>query len=281
MSPDEEVALAAPVYVVSGGIGTVGEQIARLALSQFEETDVPVIIVPNVRESQQVIEVVQKAASNGGTILHTLMETALRRELMRQARDYNVVEVDLVGTVLSRLATAFGKDPVGKPGLYHQRRATHFDRLEAIEFTMRHDDGAGVIDLDQAEIVLVGISRSGKTPLSMYLAVMGWKVANIPLVKDIPPPKELLQLDRRRVIGLFVDAEQITARRRWRQRRIGVSLGQRYTDMNAAEEEVEWAKRLYRRQGWAMVNLTDHSIEESADEIIALITRWFKHQEGK
>ncbi|MFQ3662783.1 MAG: pyruvate, water dikinase regulatory protein [Chloroflexaceae bacterium] len=266
-----------PLYIVSGGAGGVGAEVARLVLTQFEGVDVPLIVVPNVRDPAQLTRVVAEAEATNGTILHTLMEPELRRDLVRKARERHVYEIDLVGSVLSRLATVLGREPVGKAGLYQQRRSAYFERLEAIEYAMQHDDGARLSDLSDAEIVLVGISRVGKTPLSMYLAVLGWKVANVPLVKEVALPQALLQVDRRRVIGLIVDAEQITARRRWRQRRFGVSMGQTYVDPEGAEEEVEWARRLFRHHGWATVNLTNKSIEEGADEIIALVTRWFRH----
>jgi regulator of PEP synthase PpsR (kinase-PPPase family) len=276
MDEAEQRGAPPPLYIVSGGAGAVGAEVARLVLTQFEGASVPLIVVPNVRDPEQVSEVVQQAAASSGTILHTLMEPGLRRDLVRKARAQHVYEIDLVGSVLSRVATVLGRDPVGKPGLYQQRRSAYFERLEAIEFTMQHDDGARLGDLAEAEIVLVGISRVGKTPLSMYLAVLGWKVANIPLVREVAVPEELFGVDRRRVIGMVVEAEQIAARRRWRQRRLGVSMGARYTNQESAEDEVEWARRLFRRHGWATVNLTDKSIEESADEIIALIARWFK-----
>jgi [pyruvate, water dikinase]-phosphate phosphotransferase / [pyruvate, water dikinase] kinase len=270
---------APPLYIVSGGEGVVGAEVARLVLTQFEGVRVPLIVVPNVHDPGQVAEVVDMAAARGGTILHTMMETSLRKDLVRKARASQVAEIDLVGAILARVATVVGKEPMGKPGLYRQRRAAYFERLEAIDYSIQHDDGAHTDDLDQAEIVLVGISRVGKTPLSMYLAVLGWKVANVPLVQELPPPEMLFKLDRHRVIGLIVEPEQITARRRHRQRNTGMDFGSRYTDQDTAEDEIDWARRLYRRHGWAMINLTDKSIEESADEIIALITRWFKRED--
>lgn len=265
-----------PLYIVSGGAGGVGAEVARLVLTQFEGVDVPLIVVPNVHDPAQLTEVVTQAEATNGTILHTLMEPELRRDLVRKARERHVYEIDLVGSVLSRLATVLGREPVGKAGLYQKRRSAYFERLEAIEYTMQHDDGARLHELGLAEIVLVGVSRVGKTPLSMYLAVLGWKVANVPLIKGMPVPPPLLHVDRRRVIGLIVDAEQITARRRWRQRRLGMSMGQTYIDPQEAEEEVRWAQHLFRHQGWATVDMTNKSIEEGADEIIALVTRWFK-----
>ncbi|MFV9504130.1 MAG: pyruvate, water dikinase regulatory protein [Oscillochloridaceae bacterium umkhey_bin13] len=276
----ETDASAPPLYIVSGGHGVVGAEVARLVLSQFDGVRVPMIVVPNVRDGEQISEVVDQAAARNGTILHTLMEAALRKDLVRKARARHVAEIDLVGSVLARVATVVGKEPLGTPGLYRQRRSAYFERLEAIEYSMQHDDGNRPEHLADAEIVLVGISRVGKTPLSMYLAVLGWKVANVPLVREVPPPESLFKVDRRRVIGLIVEAEQITARRRHRQRNTGMAFGSRYLNEEQAEDEVEWARRLFRRYGWASINMTDKSIEESADEIIALITRWFKHGES-
>lgn len=278
-APEASANPAPPLYIVSGGEGVVGAEVARLVLTQFEGVRVPLIVVPNVSDPAQIAEVVAQAEESGGTILHTLMETPMRRDLVRKARASQVAEIDLVGAILARVATVVGKEPLGKAGLYRKRRTAYFERLEAIDYSIQHDDGAHTDDLSDAEIVLVGVSRVGKTPLSMYLSVLGWKVANIPLVQEVPPPEALFAVDRRRVIGLIVDAEQIAARRRHRQRNTGMAFGSRYLDPDNTEDEIDWARRLFRRHGWAMVNLTDKSIEESADEIIALITRWFKNEE--
>ncbi len=266
-----------PIYVVSGGAGAVGEQVARVALAQFQGANVSLIVVPQVRQIEQLDEIIATVAESGGTILHTMVDRTMRRALVRKARERNVVAIDLLGGVLARLTTVLGREPLGQPGLYSQQRDTNFERLEAIEYTIDHDDGRKPEELRQAEIVLVGVSRVGKTPLSMYLAVLGWKVANVPLVRNIAPNQALFTVDRRRVIGLVIDPEQIVARRRWRQRNLGLPLGNQYTDLETLYEEMEEARRLFRRHGFATVDLTDKPIEESADEVIALITRWFKH----
>jgi regulator of PEP synthase PpsR (kinase-PPPase family) len=147
---------------------------------------------------------------------------------------------------------------------------------------MAHDDGKNIQGWPQAEIVLVGVSRVGKTPLSMYLAVRGWKVANVPLVPDVSPPSKLFELDRRRVVGLTIEAGQLIDHRQQRQRSLGVSgAGSAYVDPAKMYEEVETARKLYRRNGFAIVNITDKPIEESADEVIALVTRRLKNQSGE
>lgn len=265
-----------PIYVVSGGVGASGEQLVRTALVQFEGANLPVIIVPNIREKAQLEEVVDQAASTGGTIVHTLVDEELRQALNRLARNRNVVAIDPIGRLLSHLANVLGQEPRGQPGLYRQLRQAYIDRVEAIEFTMGHDDGLNPSGWREAEIVLAGVSRTGKTPLSMYLAVRGWKVANVPLFNDIPPPSQLFLVDRRRVVGLSIDPGQLISHRQQRQRRLGVRGKSAYTDPGELYEEVKAARRFYRQHGFATVDVTDKPIEESADEVIALITRQLK-----
>jgi len=262
-----------PLYVVSGGVGTSGEQLVRTALAQFQDANVQIVIVPHVRQVTQLEEVVKQAASTDGIIVHTLVDVELRQALIRLARDRNVTAIDPIGRLLSHLADVLDQEPRGQPGLYRQLRQAYFDRVEAIEFSMGHDDGLNADGWPEAEIVLLGVSRTGKTPLSMYLALRGWKVANIPLFRDVPPPSELFRVDRRRVIGLTIDPGQLIAHRQHRQRRLGVRCESAYADPAELYEEVKAARHFYRQHGFAMVDVTDKPIEESADEVIALITR--------
>jgi regulator of PEP synthase PpsR (kinase-PPPase family) len=262
-----------PIFIVSGGVGASGQQLVQTALAQFPETDVPIIIVPHVREIAQIKAAVEQAANINGTIVHTLVDVDMRQSLIRLAREQNVVTIDAMGRLLSRLAQVLGQEPSGQPGLYRQLRQAYFEQVEAIEFTVGHDDGRNPHEWRLAEIVLVGVSRVGKTPLSMYLSVRGWKVANVPLLTDVPPPPELFQLDRRRVIGLTIDPGQLVAYRQQRQRRLGIPGASAYTDPFKLYEEVETARRLYRQNGFVTIDVTDKPIEESADEVIALVTR--------
>jgi regulator of PEP synthase PpsR (kinase-PPPase family) len=234
-----------------------------------------------VREATQIEEVVNQAASTSGTIIHTLVDVDLRQAMIRLARNRNVTAIDPIGRLLSHLANVLEQAPSGQPGLYRQLRQAYFDRVEAIEFTMQHDDGLRPEGWSRAEIVLAGVSRTGKTPLSMYLAVRGWKVANVPLVREVPPPPELLQLDHHRVIGLLIDPGQLVAHRQQRQRRLQAGGGSSYTDPTKLYEELEAARKLYRQHGFAIVDVTDKPIEESADEVVAMITRRLKGKSGQ
>lgn len=263
-----------PIYIVSGGTGASGEQIVRTALAQFPDPAVSLTIVPHVREVAALEDVVRQAAASGGLVVHTLVDAALRHELIRLAREENVVAVDLMGHLLSRLTAALGQEPLGQPGLYRQLRESYFERVEAMEFAVTHDDGRNPHELDQADIVLAGVSRTGKTPLSMYLAMRGWKVANVPLIRGIQPPPQLFEVERDRVVGLTIDAGQLAEHRRWRQRRLGLDQGSGpYVDLAEIHEEIRAAQEVFRRGGFRVLDITNQPIEESADAIIGMIRR--------
>ncbi|MGE5603026.1 MAG: pyruvate, phosphate dikinase/phosphoenolpyruvate synthase regulator, partial [Nitrososphaerales archaeon] len=241
-----------PIYVVSGATGASGEHIVRTVLAQFRRP-VPVVLVPHVNSETDLVELVQEAASAGGTIVHTLVKSSLRKTLANLARPRAVLAIDLMGPLLEHLALALGEQPAEKPGLYHQQREAYFERIAAIEYSVAHDDGQRVSELPEAEIVLVGVSRSGKTPLSMYLAINGWKVANVPLIPGIPPPPVLHEIDSRRIVGLTVEPGQLIAYRKWRQAHLGAGGGSDYVDGEAIYEEVAEIRRFCRRSGFAIV----------------------------
>jgi regulator of PEP synthase PpsR (kinase-PPPase family) len=261
------------IYIVSGGVGASGEQLVLTVLAQFQDAHVPVITVGNVRQVEQIEDVVTRAAKTGGTIAHTLVEEHLRNALIQLAQTRGVFAIDLMGPLLGRLAEILGKQPLGQPGLYRQLNLAYFERVAAIDFTLAYDDGRNSQGWPLADIVLVGVSRVGKTPLSMYLSVLGWKVANIPLVPGMPPKPELFQLDRRRVIGLHLEPDQLLIHRQRRQRQLGAPGPSAYADPIAILEEVEAAKRMFKQGGFSVVDVTHKPIETSADEIIRLITR--------
>ncbi len=261
------------IYVVSGGTGASGEQLVRTVLAQFPEAPVSVVTVSHVRHLAQIRHVVAQAARCGSIVVHTLVDARLRAEMVRLAREQGVVAIDLMGELLDQLSERLHVAPLGQPGLYRQMQRVHFDRMAAIEFAIVHDDGKRPEDWPLAEIVLVGVSRVGKTPLSMYLSVMGWRVANVPLVMGLEPPAGLFELDRNRVVGLTIAPAQLRLFRLQRQRRLGVYGHASYTDASAIYEELEMARRVFERGGFAVLDVTDKPIETTADEIVALITR--------
>lgn len=275
MQKDSQKSNAPPIYVVSGGTGASGEQMVHTVLVQFPKIRLPVIKVAHVRQIGQIKDVVAQASTTGGTIAHTLVDTRLRNALVQLGKERDVVTIDLMGPLLSRLTNVLGQEPICQPGLYRQLHQDYFDRVAAIEFSMNHDDGQKPYDLPLADIVLTGISRVGKTPLSMYLSVLGWKVANVPLVMGHSPPPELFKIERGRVIGLSIEPDQLLIHRQKRQRRIGVPGRSSYTDPRTIIEEVEVARKIFQRGGFSVLDVSNKPIETSADEIIELVTRRF------
>ena len=266
-----------PIYVVSGGVGASGEQLVQTVLAQFPDHRMPVITLGNVRQVTQLKRVIAQAKQTGGIVAHTLVDDRLRAMLIDLARAEDVAAIDLMGPLLSRLEGVLKRKALGQPGLYRQFHRAYYERVSAIEFTMAHDDGQHPAGWPQADIILTGVSRAGKTPLSMYLAVLGWKVANIPLVPEVPPPPEMVKLKRDRVIGLTIRPDQLIVFREQRYRQLGVPVPLDYIDPRRIGAEVQAALRVFRRGRFAVIDVTDKPIETSADEIIKLIE---SHQES-
>ncbi len=264
------------VFVVSGGMGTSGSQLVRTALAQFEASAVAVVVVPQVRDAAALAAVVAQAAAEGGIIVHTLVDAALRRDLIERARAAGVVEIDLIGPLLRDLTRVLGQEPAGRPGLYRKMHENDLRRIEAIEFAVAHDDGKRAAELDQAEIVLAGVSRVGKTPLSMYLSTLGWKVANVPIMREVALPPQLFTIDPRRVVGLTVQPGQLIAYRQRRGQHLGLQTGTGYSAPDQLLDELEYAREVCRRAHFAIIDTTDKPIEECADEILAQVTRRLK-----
>ncbi|HNU74696.1 MAG TPA: pyruvate, water dikinase regulatory protein [Deltaproteobacteria bacterium] len=262
-----------PVFIVSGGAGTSGEQIVNTVLAQFPDNAVPVVTIGNVRLAGQIEEAVAQAKSAGGIIVHTLVDAELRRILIRLAGEQGVFEADLMGPLLERLADILGRAPLGRPGLYRALKREYFDRIGAIDYTMSHDDGQKPQDWAKADVLIIGVSRTGKTPMSVYLSVLGWKAANCPIIPRVPLPEELYRLDTSRVIGLTIDPDRLMMIRRQRMGRIGVSERTDYTDPSMLDEEMLAARKVFRSGGFSVINMTDRTIESGADEIIKRVGR--------
>ncbi len=262
----------APIFVASGGVGASGEQLVRTVLAQFANVHVPMRIWPHIRQESQLLDLVSQAAAQGATIVHTLVNVDLRARLAQEAAARGVSSFDLVGDLMEHLSRSLGQEPMGQPGLYRELFATYFQRVEAIEYTVAHDDGKRLDDMAEANVVLAGVSRVGKTPLSMYLAMQGWKVANVPLVMEVPPPPELFTVDPRRVVGLMLQPHQLLIHRRWRQERIGIPAGS-YVERERLNEELRAANHLFHKHGFAVVDATDKPLETTGEEVIAVVTR--------
>lgn len=256
------------IFVISGGIGASGEQVVHTLLAQFPVDAVRVTTIGNVRYPEQITNALLQAQKVDALVVHTLVEPLLHDHLLYESQRLNVQALDLMGPIMSWVTEKLGMAPKAQPGLYRQLHMEYFERVSAIDFTMTHDDGKNPDGWSQANAILVGVSRVGKTPLSVYLAVLGWKVANVPLVSQIPVPEGLLLLNPQRIIGLTVEPNQLLQYRRRRQKQLGAPGLSVYDDPSAIYGEVEDALNLFHRNHFKIIDMTEKTIEQGADEIV-------------
>jgi len=276
MERDEEFR----IFVLSDGTGQTGKRVLEAALLQFDQP-VMIIRLPQVRTVEQVNEVVTDAALHGGMIVYTLVSVELRQAVHIAATERGVIAVDLLGGLLAKLQDFLHRTPWGRPGLLYQTDTGYYQRVDAMEFTMRHDDGQKVDDLEEADLVLVGVSRTSKTPVSFYLGYRGWKVANVPIVLGLDPPATLHTLEPRKVVGLTVDPERLELIRRERLKHMGAEEMVSYADTGHIRQEVRYSLRLCKAHRWPVVNVTGKAVEETANEIMNLVIPHPRDIEGK
>jgi regulator of PEP synthase PpsR (kinase-PPPase family) len=259
------------IFTVSDATGTTAERVVRAALVQFETSDIDLKRYGGIRTVEQVRSIVREAAEYGGFVVHTFVFEELRLAMLTEGRVLNVTTIDLMGPLLARLSELLETKPLSLPGDFVPFDSSYMSRIDAINYTVRHDDGRNIHDLNQAEIVLVGVSRTSKTPLSIYLAYRGWKVANVPIILGIDPPRQLFELPRKRVAGLVVKPERLAELRMARIERIG-TIPKGYADLDYINKEIKYAYQIFgKRRDWPLVDVTTKPIEETAAEVVALI----------
>jgi len=258
------------VYAVSDGSGATAERVARAALAQFEDAPVHVVNRGQVRTADQVCGVVQEAAGGDSIILHTLVSDELRRLMLARSREHGVDSLDMMGPLLDRLATHLNLTPKEKPGLFRQLVEARSREIEAVEFAFGHDDGQNPDDLHRAEVVLVGVSRTMKTPTMLYLAYRGWFAANVPLIAGISPPPALLALPPERVFCLLMNPSRLRELRRVRASREAIPT-EPYASLEHIRQELRHSQQACLERGWRGIEVTGKSVEEVGREIIGLL----------
>ncbi len=267
-----------PIFIVSGGRGLAGNHMVQSLLIQYPENKIPVVIHPEIDSKSKVKKVVEQAKAENALIVHTMVDPALRDELNKICESIGVRSIDYMGPLANYLDEQLDVEPLQHPGLYRKLNQEYFERIESIEFTLSHDDGMGHERLQNAEIILTGVSRVGKTPLSVYLAMFGWKVANVPLVKGIQPPDELFQVDPNRVFGLHIGTSQLISHRKKRMQSWNNHQNPLYVDENTVKEEIRNALFVFERGGFTVLTVTNKPIESTANEILNLISERFSYR---
>jgi regulator of PEP synthase PpsR (kinase-PPPase family) len=257
------------IYVVSDSTGETAERVIRAALSQFYDEDVRIHRLCQIRNQADVQQALSVAVNEPGMVAYTLVDPVLAEAVERVAEEHGLFAVDLLSGLIYSLSRFLGATSQEKPGLLHRIDTDYHKRVEAVNFTVKHDDGQETRYMHKADLVLVGVSRSSKTPLSMYLAHKGYKVANVPLVKGIDPPEELFQIDQNKIVGLIIDPKRLVEIRTSRLINMRQSSRGSYADYQNVEDELAYCKQLYRRHPeWMVINVTNKSVEEAASDIM-------------
>lgn len=257
------------IHVVSDSLGETGEMVARAVAAQFEDDSFRIERLPRIRSAEQLEEVVRSHCGRHCLFLYTLVDAELRDRMDELCRS-GVNGVDLLGSSVQMLARVTGLQPLGEAGVIRRTDAEYFERIDAMEFAVKHDDGRNPDGLQQADIVLIGVSRTSKTPLSMYLAMKGYRVANIPLAPGSEPPHELFEVDPRKVFGLVTSLGVLLDIRRERMKELGTTVP-RYAEREAVQRELEEARALMRRIGCLVIHTENRAVEEAAQEIIRFV----------
>lgn len=242
----------------------------RSALAQFGDVTAEILKRTQVNTRQRVLLVMKEAAGKKSLILHTIVSSDLRNFLLQQSRLAGVDAMDLMGPVIDRLSVHLHRPPMKEPGLYKRLAEGETREIAAVEFAFRHDDGRKPEDLPSAEIVLIGISRSMKTPITLYLSFHGWFTANVPLILEVDPPTELFSVPREKVFCLTMAESRLLELRQARAWAINLPQGS-YLSMEYIRREIMYSQKLCRDHGWQLIDTTGKSVEEAAREILVLI----------
>lgn len=265
------------IWIISDGSGFTGERVLQASLVQFESQDIEVKRISNVKKVVQIRDIVKKASQKKGFIAYTLVTPRLRREIATISNEYNVPTVDLLGPLLTNLSTFLASAPGSKAGILSDLNHHYFKRIDAVGFAVKHDDGLRLQDLHETDVVLTGVSRTSKTPLSMYLAYnKGFLVANIPLILGQEPPPPLFKIDPRKVVGLTINPELLI---KLRQSRLAQLIHQiiNYADPKYIREELKYSHDIFHRNPrWAVIDITGKAIEEMAEEVCSVTMDRFK-----
>ena len=257
------------IYVVSDSTGETAERVTRATLLQFPEHSIRLKLERRVRDRRGLTTILENAAAQGAMVVFTLVRPELRDHFNEEATKLGVRHVDVIGSLISQVAHYLEADPINIPTAEMPLSQEYFRRVEAIEFAVKSDDGKEPRNLRKADLVLVGVSRTSKTPLSTYLAGRGLKIANVPLVLGVDPPSELYELPGYRVVGLTVDVDQLMDIRGQRLQQLGMPSDANYGLRDHVKAELEYAHEIFREHSeWMVVDVTNCAIEETATIIL-------------
>jgi regulator of PEP synthase PpsR (kinase-PPPase family) len=265
------------IYVVSDSVGETAELVTKAALSQFDGSNTVLKRFPYVEEISHIEEVISLAKMDNGIIVYTLVKPDMRKYMQEQAEKENIHAFDVIGPLIDQLAHMFKQKPLYEPGLVRRLDEEYFKKVEAIEFAVKYDDGRDPRGLVKADIVLVGVSRTSKTPLSQYLAHKRYKVANVPLVPEVDPPEELFQVPKEKCFGLKIGPEKLNQIRRERLLSLGLDDQASYAQLDRIKKELTYFDSITKKIGCEVIDVTNKAVEETANIIIEKIRKNTAH----
>ncbi len=260
------------LHLLSDSTGETLEMVANACLAQFDGIQAIRHLWSMVRTEGHLERVLDDVERHSGLVLYTVVNPAIRRDLEKKCRRRGIHAVPVLDPVIDALSAISGEDAKGRAGRQHALDAAYFARVDAIQFTIAHDDGIGHDNWEEADIVLAGVSRTSKTPTSIYLANRGYKVANIPLVPESPPPPDLFDLRHPLVVGLTTNPDRLIQIRRNRLLSLNQAPETDYVDSESVNAELTFARRIFADNGWPVIDVTRRSIEETALAIVRLLT---------
>lgn len=263
------------IYVLSDSIGETGELLSRAALSQFNSGKYEVRRFPFITAEDQIAEIFEEAKDEPSVIIYTIVIEKLRKYIILKGLELNIPTVDLMTPALDAIETVLGYEPKRESGLIRKLDENYFRKVEAVEFAVKYDDGKDPRGIKKSDIVLVGISRTSKTPLSMYLAHKNYKVANVPLVPEVPAPYELFQKDNRKIIGLVANSNKLNEIRQERLKALGLDDNANYANVDRINLELEYSREIMEKLGCIVLDVSNKAIEETAGIIIEYMKKNF------
>jgi regulator of PEP synthase PpsR (kinase-PPPase family) len=255
------------IFVLSDSAGETGEAVVKAAIIQFFPLAISIRRIPFIQNRAGIDIAIQSAKAANGVIVFTLVIPELRDYLMEQAFIHQILSIDLLGPIISSLEKVLDRQARHEPGLIHQLDEDYFKKVEAVEFAVKYDDGKDSRGILKADIILLGVSRTSKTPLSMYLAHMRYKVANVPLVPELKPPEELFTILSHKIIGLRISTEKLNEIRKERLKALGLPDSANYASIDRIEQESEYAHNLMTRLGCTVIDVSNKAVEETASII--------------
>lgn len=252
------------IYVLSDSIGETGELIARAAVRQFKSTNYEIKKFPFVSGKDKIKEILLDAKQASSLVIYTTVNEENRDYIEMLGKEYNVPTVDILSPPLNAIEKVVGLPPKREAGLIRRLDENYFKKVEAVEFTVRYDDGKDPRGIKKADICLIGVSRTSKTPLSMYLAHKNYKVANVPLVPEVSAPKELFEKDNKRIYGLIANPNKLIEIRKERLKALGLEHSAHYAKVERIKEEIEYSKKIMDKLGCKVIDVSSRAIEETA-----------------